>query len=315
MNVRELAQSAIGDTAGVDSLLAQKWVSDRIVELGTVTLAKPLRRLLELTIPATVTAGTITTTQGSKTVTGDATAQAAWSKSLVGRHIKADSQNGWYEIAGFANNQITLTSPWFGAALSATGYTIAPRKIELPKNIRAIGAVRNLRHNTQVKRIMLDDLDLHEPGRTQRSGGPRVFTEIGINDNEQRVLEFYPYADEDVLIAYTGYLKIEPFKGHQEIPNFVDAYVLIEGVKLNIYEHKMAQALDAGNADVGATWGNLAARQHTRWKAARTDFIANNESVEDAKFILESYGSIRGDSDGDIMSARDHIALGWSPLT
>ncbi|HDZ26661.1 hypothetical protein LCGC14_0690070 [marine sediment metagenome] len=315
MNVRETAQSAIGDTVGVDPLFAQKWVSDRIVELSTATLAKPLRRLLELTIPATVTAGTMTATQGSKTVTGDATAQAAWSNLLVGRYLKADSKNGWFEIAGFANNQITLRSNWFDDTVTASSYTIAPRTIAFPKNIRAIGAMRNLKHNTPISRIMLDDLDLAEPGRTQRDGGPLIFSEVGINDNEERVIEFYPYTSEDVLVAYTGYLKLEKFEGHQEVPNFIDSYMIIEGVKMNIYEHKMSQSLEAGNADVGATWGNMASRQRTIWRNARTDFIANNESVEDAKFILESYGSTRGEFRGDVRTARDHILLTWTSLT
>ena len=135
MNVREIAQSAIGDTVGVDALLAQKWVSDRIVELSTATLAKPLRKLLELTVPATITVGTITTTQGSKTVTGDATAQAAWSNSLVGKYLKADSKNGWYEIAAFSNNQITLRSNWFTETVTAGGYTIVTRTTTLPQNV------------------------------------------------------------------------------------------------------------------------------------------------------------------------------------
>jgi len=315
MNIREIAQSAIGYTVGVDPLFAQKWVSDRIVELSTATLAKPLRKLLELTVPATITAGTITTTQGSKTVTGDATAQAVWDNSLVGKYLKADSKNGWFEIAAFSNNQITLRSNWFDDTVTAGGYTITTRTITLPKNIRAIGAMRDLKHNTSISRIMLDDLDFADPGRTQRDGGPQVFSEVGVNDNEERIIEFYPYTSEDVLVAYTGYLKLERFEGHQEVPNFIDFYMIIEGVKMNIYEHKMSQSLEAGNADVGATWGNMAARQRTIWKNARTDFIANNESVEDAKFILESYGSSRGEFQGDVRTARDNILLNWTPLT
>jgi hypothetical protein len=316
MNVREIAQSAIGDTSGVDPLLVQKWVSNRIVELSTATLAKPLRRLLELTIPATITAGAITLTQGSRAVTGDATATAAWDNSIAGRYLKASTKNGWYEIDGFANDTIHLTSSWVEDSLTDTSYTIAPRRIALPRNIRAISAVRNLKHNTTVRRIMLDDLDMHEPGRLATAGGPSVFAEIGVNDNEQRVLEFYPYTDTDVLIAYTGYLKVEPLQGHQEIPQFVDPYVITEGVKMNIYEHSMAQALQAGDANVGATWGNIAARQRTVWKNARTDFIANNESVDDAKFILESYGS-HANRHGmdDIMTASQQINSNWTPLT
>ncbi len=112
------------------------------------------------------------------------------------------------------------------------------------------------------------------------------------------------------------FASLEKLEGHQEIPNFVDPYVIIEGVKMNIYEHKMAQALEAGNADIGGTWGNLGSRQRTVWRNARTDFVANNESVEDAKFILESYGSSRrSPNEGDIMTARQQVLHDWSPLT
>ena len=316
MNVRDIAQSATGDIGQVDAAMAQKWVADRFVELTTVTLAKPMRRLLELTIPATVTAGNATATNGSKTVTGDATAIAAWSNSLVKRFFKSDSKNGWYEIAAFSNDVITLKTSWTEDTVTTSGYTIVTRQVALPKELRAIGAMRDLRHNTPILRISLDDLDLREPGRTQRAGGPIVFSEISINDNEERVLEFYPYSSDEVLVAYTGYLKPERLAGHQEVPSYVDPYLLIEGVKMNIFEHKMGLALEAGNADVGATWGNLHARQRTVWKGAKTDFIANSESVDDAKFILESYGSSgRSFGSESVSNARDYYFWDWAPLT
>src|SRR5574342_657523 len=86
--------AAIDTQAG--HLLAVQWVAERYRRLASRTRFRHLRRLGEVILPAAITAGTITTTQGSTTVTGDATAQAAWSNALVDRMLRASV--AWYRI-------------------------------------------------------------------------------------------------------------------------------------------------------------------------------------------------------------------------
>ena len=57
-------------------LLGVQWLVKRYGQLATRTKLRHLRQVGQLSVPAPVSAGTITATRGSQVITGDATAPA-----------------------------------------------------------------------------------------------------------------------------------------------------------------------------------------------------------------------------------------------
>ena len=319
MKVKELAQSAIGDSADVDTLLACKWVSDRFIELAVLIRAVPYRRQKQFVFPKNVIAGLATFTEGSNKVTGDATALAAWGPTLVGRFIRADGDNGWYQVINTSGTDLTLSVNYAGDTATLQGYKIAPRVITFDKTVRTIHSFTNNKFGKQLTRMNHSEMDLRFPNRIDVAGGPLLYSEVGLDENDNHLIEFYPYTSEDTLITYMAFVDPKPLTPEQEIPAFIPAHILIEGVKLNIYESLMGQSFqeqESGSALTSklATLGNIAARQKTIWKAAKTDFENVSGIHEESKTTVQSYGRSIRDSK-DVVNAHEHVLVGWSPLT
>src|SRR5947207_11163963 len=112
--VEAIARSALAsvDTdAHVD--LAVLWVNERIQEAAAYGKFRFLRLVRSISWPATVHAGTVSVTQGSKVVTPDATALAAWSPAFArSRVIQTGNSAIWYPIAQVTASQLELESPF-----------------------------------------------------------------------------------------------------------------------------------------------------------------------------------------------------------
>lgn len=71
---------------------------------------------------ADYTTGTVTLTNGSKTVTGSGTTFTA---AMVGRWIKSDTEGVWYKIAAFVSTtEVTLKRKYVGTTTAGLAYTI-----------------------------------------------------------------------------------------------------------------------------------------------------------------------------------------------
>lgn len=319
MKVKEIAQSAIGDSADVDIALACKWVSDRFVELAILVRAVPYRQQKQFIFPKNVTAGLATFTTDSKTVTGDATAQAEWNTNLVGRYIRADGDNGWYQIVNSQSDILTLSVPFAGTTAATQAYKIAPRVVSFDKKIRSIHSYTNNKLGVKLHRMNHAEMDLRFPNRTDVAGGPLLHSEVGLDADGNHLIEFYPYTSEDVLVTYMAFIDPGPLSPEQEVPSFIPDHIIKEGVKASIYGHIQGQLMREGATDTGltsklATVGNLKSRQDTIWKGAKVDFENVAGLNEDSKITVQSYGSnIRGSR--DVMNAHDHVLVGWFPLS
>ena len=312
MKVKEIAASAIGDTADVDFALACKWVSDRFIELSLTVRAIPFRKEKQFTIPVNITTGTATATNGSNKVTGNAAAQAVWDSTLVGRFFRITGDNGWYQIIN-VTTELTLSTTYAGTTASTATYTIVPRVIALDKSVRSIHSATNNRLGVPINRISQGEMDFRFPNRTDVSGGPLIYSEVGLGADNRHLVEFYPYATETVLVTYLAYIDPEPLTPEQEVPVFIPSYIIIEGVKLNIYESLTARAFQAQDSNKIAVFGNLKARQGTIWKSAKSDFKNVSGITEESKAVVQSYGRFaRGIR--DITNAQEHIIAGWTPL-
>ena len=316
MKVIEIAQSAIGDSADVDPMLACKWVSDRFIELAILVRAVPFREERQLIFPKNITAGLATVVSGTNKVTGDATAQAAWSNALTGRFVRFSGDNGWYQITN-AGTDLTLGTTYAGTSVSAGGYTIVPRVVAFDSDIRSIHSIVNNKIGRPVSRMPNTELNKRYPNRTDIGGGPFFYSELGLDAENRHLLEFYPYSADDVLLTYTAFIDPKPLSPEQDVPAFIPAHIIREGVKLSIYEHITGLAFRADDANTLtskiATIGNLKARQDTIWKKAKIDFVNVSGYKDDSKVTIQSYGRPLHSS-RDVMSASEHILAGWSPL-
>lgn len=305
--------AAVGTDAG--HVLAAKWVSERYVELVSKVRFRHLRRLGEVVVPATITAGTVTLTQGSKTITPDGTALAAWNavanNALVGRSFRAQD-NEWFIIAEFDGATVTLRTPRVEASVVGSGYSIAARAVELAPTARWIAQdMVHMRMRNVLPNTSLDLLNLREPTRQRQSSPPRTWAEVGRAPSGAKLVEFYPYPNQDELIHYV-YWEIPKALGFDDpLPQEIDGYVLREGGLIDAMRYEAAQSARKGVLDAAAYWRNEFRAQETKWREYIRDAARTDKGVDDVSFILSGFGSGWSVGDRDIISAHDLVWSRW----
>lgn len=299
--------AAIDTQAG--HLLAVQWVSERYRRLCSRSRFRHLRRLGEVVLPAVVTTGTVTTTNGSRTVTGDATAQAAWSNALVDRMFRASV--AWYRIASYEGTTLTLASPFSETAVTAGAYTIAPRMVRLADDARWISDdMVHLRSRQLIRGIPRAELDFQVPDRYNASdAGPVVWagTESAADGTLQ--VEFYPVPTQDELIAYVYWAQPPMLRFDETIPPQVPDHVLREGALIDAMRYEAAKAMRMGALEQATYWRNEYQAQSTRWERDILDAIRADRDVDDVTFILQSRGlpGVRK----DVTTAREMVYDRW----
>jgi hypothetical protein len=305
--------AAVGTDAG--HVLAAKWVSDRYVELVSKVKFRHLRQLGEVIVPATITAGTVTLTQGSTTVTPDGAALTAWTlianDGLVGRSFRAQD-NEWYVIDTFDGSVLRLRTPRVEASVAGSGYAIAARAVALAPRARWIGDdMVHMRLRHPVTNMSLALLDLGDPTRQRASSPPSTWSEIGRTPAGAKLAEFYPYPSQDELIHYVYWLVPPPLGFDDELPQEIDGYVLREGGLIDAMRYEAAQAARKGAMDAAAYWRNEYRAQETKWSQYIRDAVRTDRGVDDVSFILSGYGSGWSAGNRDIMTAHDLVWNRW----
>ena len=233
MKVKEVAQAASLPLGSVSMAAAYRFVDLRVQELLSLPI-KPLRKTYELVIPAIINTGTVSVTSGTRTVTGNSAAQTAWaSKEFVERYFRTDDDNPWHKIAYVSGTTLQLVTEYTGDTVTDGGYTIAARFRPLADRVRRVGAVVNMTHGITLVRRSQEDLDRLVPRRSTVKGGPVVYSELGQNDEGRKLIEFYPFHDSDVFIVYTGYERPPNLQPNDELPDYIDPWMIQEGVKMD----------------------------------------------------------------------------------
>ena len=303
--VEDVARSVL---ASIDTdagyLLAGKWVADRYRRILARQRFRHQRRLGELILPATISAGLVTATRDSNVITGDATAQAAWSPDLVGRFIRVTTV--WYEIAGFTDNELRLKSKFSEATITLGGYNIVARVSKLESAARWIGSdFIHGRLRRPLRRKSLSELDSLAPARDSIGPGPEIWVEIGSIDGVKTV-EIYPPANSDAEHLYYTYWEIpEELPFEAIIPAEIDPHVLVEGALIDVMRYKAGQAADNLRIEAAAFWRNEYRAQETRWERFIREAIKADRGSDDATFILQSIGVPAPSF--DITNAREEI--------
>lgn len=306
--VESVARAALGDLA-VDAtglLNGKRWVNDRLAELAGRQRLRQLRRLGELTIPAPITTGTVTVTQGSTTVTGNAAAAAAWSIAVQGRSLRI--QRVWYTIAGtdLLNNVLFLDQPYSEDSASGVGYELVARTVALPEACRTVVGFFHQRLSREVLVRTLPWLDLMFPTRDYLTTGPQFVADIGVDTaTRRRMVEFYPYSTQTELIRFAYYVAPPELDYADPIPPTVDQDALTQGVLASVMRWKMAKAADNGQADIAAFWRNEYRAQETKWELVLQRLLKADTVLEDLTWITRSTRGTWGLT--DIATAREEV--------
>gem|GEM_PF-2745463 len=306
-----LAVAAIDNE--VDYFLAVEWARERYKELVAKVRFRHLRQIGQLSVPAPITAGTVSVTQGSLEVTGNATAQAAWSPDVVGRWLRLSGTQEWYRITALSQSALRLSVPYAGTTASAQSYTLVKRFHHLDPVARHVEDVIFMKRRWLLDNMAPETLNSLAPSRQRVAAAPWVWTAPGVEPNADgqpcQVIELYPYLNAVGLVHYT-YWPDPPELGMADpLPKGIDEYVLREGILVDLMRAMMAKALKAGRIEEGAVWRNEYRAQETVWAQKVREAIRSDRTVDDLTATLErpKYGLI----DFDIITARDQAYSRW----
>ncbi len=306
--VDEVARRVVGATDGLaDALTAADWIADRYRELASRGLFKHLRKTAQLTLPASIDTGTVTTTRGSKTVTGNSAAQAVWDTKVVGRYLR--SGNIWYEIEAYNNDTIFLSNEWAESAVAAASYDIVQRFHELPDEVRWLGPFVHLRLGNSLDEVSLESLDSLAPRRLLvADSGPTTVAEATESENANKRIEVYPYVkSNDEILGYVYWSIPQKLKPDDDIPRQIDSWLLREGALIDAYRFLKAKALSETPPQIekAAVWRNEEARQETKWKRDITLAYRSDSGISDKELVLSRFGG--GRLRGDISTAYGYV--------
>jgi hypothetical protein len=292
-SIDDVARSAL---ASLDTdagfLRAVGWASDRFHELATKLRLRSLRRIAQITLPATISDGTVTVNRGDFVVTGDATAQAAWSDDLIGRSIRV--RTVWYDIAGVVRSggttSLQLATEFTENDASATTYKVIQRRARLSGEAKHLGKFVHMRFRREIEQVPLTQLDVLEPDRLiTNAAGPWYAVEVGADPADGvRVMEFHPYPTQAETIHYVYWQDPPVMRPGDLLPNGIDVYALREGVLVDLMRYEMSRALAAGAIEKAAVWRNDYRTQVTQWEKTLTDVQRADHGQDDVTLILRS---------------------------
>lgn len=316
--VEDVARRVAAEAAGGTSyVMAVDWTNEAYRQLVLRARLRHLRKFGNLILPASISTGTVTATRNSKVVVGDATALAAWSTAVEGRYVRL--RTAWYKIAALSvtDSALVLETEFAEEAVTAGGYYIVARHHELPVSVHWIGVMLQPRLRSELVEVSIDQLDHLFPDRTDISGVLQYRADAGVGDNGGRKIEIYPAADEVELVTYSYWEQPEPLELESRIPQFIDPGALKEGALVQAFRYLANKAAADSKIEQAAFYLNQAGRQNTLWERIMTETIRAERAADDLTAVLTYTAGLYSGAGlaGDIMTARDHIWSGWSPLT
>lgn len=313
----ELARRAQGHTqqASAPMPLIVQWASDRVQEVLGVRQVVTLKHNLELSIPGPVTSGTVTAVRGSRALTGDSTAQAAWAS------LPADFPQGWfircastwYRIAARTQTVIELESLFAEADRAGVSYQIVKRYHELPDTVYQVDTNSFVlgRIGQPLTFYAEDVLNGLYPNRWGLYLGglstPHSLAEVEPAASGARQLEVYPYPSQSEMLTYNAYMEPEPYTMLTRLPLGLQVHHLLYGVIADIYEWA-ANASGIKEQDRQLLL-NEKNRNLTRWEAAKAQAILHLSTHRHQGFVLLTPRSRATRLDRGIRTAWDEV---WS---
>ncbi|MEM7828034.1 MAG: hypothetical protein QW561_01695 [Candidatus Aenigmatarchaeota archaeon] len=170
-----------------------------------------LKAYANLTCIAPYTAGTVNVTNGSTTVTGSGT---NWSTAMVGRHFRLSNAVPFYKIASVTSaTSLTLSSAYGGDTAVGQGYEIFQHIYSLAPDVREISKIV---YDEALLEKSVEWIERNDPDRSV-SGKPMFWADRGLDANNVRQIELYPYPDTNYVIRYSYWKKIEDLSSDTDI--------------------------------------------------------------------------------------------------
>lgn len=216
-----------------DVLLAKDWLQNRY---ATVLERAPWPFLLKedtFNTVAEVTAGTVTLTLGSATVTETTSNQNGWSSSLIGRYFRPTPDSEFYEITAYGNvnpDTITLERVYEQDSDTEVSYSIFQRFFSLASDVREVLELTYLNSPGVIEKVTQSDLDMNFPNRPQVGSKPSYWAMAGADSSLNLRVELYPVPDVANGVLYR-YIQTTPSLSDADasiIPQ-VDARILRAG--------------------------------------------------------------------------------------
>jgi hypothetical protein len=316
--VEDVARQVI---AAIDSdagyLLASRWVAHRYQQLCSRSRFRHLRHVGTLEIHPALTQGTVSVTQGSPIVTTtDPAALAEWravDKDIPGRWFRG--RTIWYEIIdaqiGINSATLTLNSAYTEQSgnPSLVPYHIVERYSRLDPKVRWLSDYMVLQNrNIALAYLPLAELDVTHPRRIVVSAfGPMTWSEVAVDEQQRRVIEFYPFNKNYQTIGYVYWTEPPFLKEKDYIPMDIDPYILREGALIDAMRYKASRAAEEGNSEMAAFWSNSYRAQSTAWERNIIEAIRTDRGVDDITLILRTSRDRRPTFPRDVVSGRDEI--------
>ncbi len=188
-----------------DALLSMDWLQSRYAMV--LERASWVFLIKEATFQTVgeITAGTVTVTNGSSTVTETTSNANGWSSAVEGRYFRRDGDSEFYEISTFNNlnpDTLTLARNYEGASGTVKGYSIVQRIYSLASDCREILSMAVIDSPTRMEKVSVQELDRGMLNRPQVGSPPNFWLPIGRDSSNIMRVEVYPIPDEVHGILY-----------------------------------------------------------------------------------------------------------------
>jgi hypothetical protein len=289
-----------------------KWLDNRYRELVSKARYRHLRKLGELVIPGEITTGTVTTTRGSTAVAGDSTTfETEVGSSGAQTHYYFRASSAWYKIASITDEtNLVLDTAFSEDAVTDGSYSIVKRTHALASDARWINEFVHLRLRRPLDLMSPEELEITFPGRRLSSSYPIAVTLDGIESNGYWQAEFYPYPEDSEIIRYSYLALPTALTLGSTIPQQIEAYILKEGVLIDVYRYLKIKAIEAGQVEAAGIYRNDERAQATVWKEKIREAARVGNGVDDFTFILTGFGGRTYSP--EIKTAREEILANWS---
>ena len=315
--------AATASDAGVQ--LAVNWLNQRYREFASRARVNQNRHYGSVSYRAPVSSSSTlsaTTAAGSQTIIFS----SALPQSVVGWQIRTNIQ--WYFIIAQSgdNLSVTIDTPFNEQNPgSGEGFTIVERYLPaVDPNTRWISSVIHQRRRKRITYRTWEQFQSMYPGRTLVAAFPWAWTEAprfietldisGIVGTQagQKMFEVYPPSNIAETYTYVYWTIPQTFLITDTLPPEMDEYVLREGVLVDVYRYKMAQAIDRNNIEAAGFWRNEMRAQMTTWEkviqeAMVTDALYHNMAAVEIDMFTD-YGEYAG----DITNAHEWIMSEWT---
>jgi hypothetical protein len=232
-----------------DGVLALRWLNDRYRQVWSAVPWNFARQSDELPTVAPIESDSVTVTNGSATVT-ETTSDNKWTSAVVGRHFRRGTDNEFYEITAYANNNpdtITLADNYIGATGTSAAYSIFQYIYSLNDEVGRLEQVYDLSHNRELIPVNITWINTAFASRLTE-GTPQYWAQIGADSNAIQRIALYPVPDDEYLIQYK-YVQEAPYitGGAARLVPQVFQSLLKHGWMADYWNWRMAMDDKSGN--------------------------------------------------------------------